>query len=103
MKKILSILLAALMLSMALTACGGEAETTPETEAAPVETEAETEAETEPETEKETKPPKPKMVEVFTPVYSDNFDDAAATKWKSNNQLQDFKVENGYLTATSTG
>jgi len=103
MKKILSILLAALMLSMSLTACGGEAETTPETEAAPVETEAETEAETEPETEKETKPPKPKMVEVFTPVYSDNFDDAAATKWKSNNQLQDFKVENGYLTATSTG
>ena len=91
------------MLSMALTACGGEAETTPETEAAPVETEAETEAETEPETEKETKPPKPKMVEVFTPVYSDNFDDAAATKWKSNNQLKDFKVENGYLTATSTG
>ena len=42
MKKILSILLAALMLSMSLTACGGEADTAPETEAAPVETVPET-------------------------------------------------------------
>jgi len=102
MKKILSILLAAVMLSASLTACGGSE---PETEAdtTPVETVPETEAETEPETEKETEPPKPKMVEVFTPVYQDNFDDSAATKWKSNNQLKDFKVENGYLTATSTG
>ena len=104
MKKILSILLAAMMLSVSLTACGsGEAETVAETDPVAVETEAETEAETEPETEKETEPPKPKMVEVFTPVYTDNFDDSAATKWKSNVQLSDFKVENGYLTATSTG
>ena len=101
MKKILALLLASMMLVM--TACGGEkaSETTAET--APVETEAETEAETEPETEKETQPPKPKMIEVFTPVYTETFDDAAATKWKSNAQLKDFKVENGYLTATSTG
>ncbi|MBQ8401898.1 MAG: hypothetical protein IJX14_08215 [Clostridia bacterium] len=100
MKKILSILLAAMMLSVSLTACGsGEAETVAETDPVAVETEAETE----PETEKETEPPKPKMVEVFTPVYTDNFDDSAATKWKSNVQLSDFKVENGYLTATSTG
>jgi len=103
MKKILGILLAALMLSMSLPACGREAETTPETEAAPVETEAETEAETEPETEKETEPPKPKMVEVFTPVYEATFDDAAAPGWKSGNQCADFKVENGMMSVTATG
>ena len=101
MKKILSLLLAGLLLTACLTACGGEeAETVPETVA---ETEAETETETETETEKETEPPKPKMVEVFTPIYTDNFDDAGTTKWKSNAQLADFAVADGYLTATSTG
>ena len=102
MKKLFSLLLAGLMLTVCLTACGGEeAETTAET--TPVETEAETETETETETEKETEPPQPKMVEVFTPIYTDNFDDAAASLWKSNAQLTDFAIADGYLTATSTG
>jgi len=101
MKKIMSLILAGILLTGVLTACGGEevAETPVETEA-----EAETETETETETEpKETEPPKPKMVEVFTPIYTENFDDASATKWKSNAQLTDFAVADGYLTATSTG
>ena len=102
MKKILSLLLAGILLTGCLTACGSEEAETVEDTAA-VETEAETEAETEPETEKETEPPKPKMVEVFTPIYTENFDDAAATKWKANAQLKDFAVADGYLTATSIG
>ena len=103
MKKLLGILLAAVVLSMSLTACGGEEvpETTADT--APVETEAETEAETEPETEKETEPPKPKMVEVFTPVYEATFDDAAAPGWKTGNQCADFTVADGLMSVTATG
>lgn len=104
MKKLLAILMAAVLLSMSLTACGGaETESAEDTAAAPVETEAETEAETEPETEKETEPPKPKMIEVFTPVYEATFDDASAPGWKSGNQCADFKVENGMLSVTATG
>ena len=100
MKKIMSLILAGILLTGALTACGAEEVETPAETEAVVETETETETETEP---KETEPPKPKMVEVFTPIYTDNFDDAAATKWKSNAQLADFAVADGYLTATSTG
>ena len=102
MKKILSLILAGILLAGCLTACGSEEAETVEDTAA-VETEVETEAETEPETEKETEPPKPKMVEVFTPIYTETFDDASATKWKANAQLKDFAVADGYLTATSIG
>ena len=106
MKKLLAILLTAVVLSMSMTACGGDAAESAEDTAAdtvPVETVEETEAETEPETEKETEPPKPKMVEVFTPVYEATFDDAANPGWKSGNQCADFAVADGMLSVTATG
>ncbi len=102
MKKILAALLAATMVAVSLTACGGEEvpETTADT--APVE---ETVPETETETETETEPPEtePPMVEVFTSVYADNFDDPDNSKWKSNNQMTGFEIKDGYITTTSTG
>ena len=101
MKKLFCILLAAMLLSMA--SCSKEVETEAPVDTDPVDTIAETEPETEPETEKETKKPRPKKVAVFTPVYTDNFDDPDNSKWKANNQLSDFKIADGYLTATSTG
>lgn len=100
MKKLFTILLAAMLLSM--TACGGTAEDTTVPDTEPIETEPEI-VETEKETVKETQKPKPKKIEVFTPVYTETFDDADSSKWKANNQLSDFKIADGYLTATSTG
>ncbi|MBR5871460.1 MAG: hypothetical protein IKZ09_10535 [Clostridia bacterium] len=107
MKKQLSLLLAALMLTGALASCGGDEATTADTDAVDAsapETEIalETEAAT---TEEVTTVPvetEPPMVEVFTPVYEENFDSADAN-WKQNAQLTGFKIENGYMSATSTG
>ena len=101
MKKILSLILAGILLTSVLTACGAEeAETTADTVA---ETEAETETETETETEKETEPPKPKMVEVFTPLFTANFDDTDTITWKAGNQCADFVIADGYLSYNTTG
>ena len=107
MKKQLSFLLAALMLTATLASCGGSddstaAETT--ADAAGTDTEAVVETEpvvTEPVTTEpvETEPP---MVEVFTPVYEENFDSAEAN-WRKNAELSDFKIEGGYMSALSTG
>lgn len=101
MKKLFCILLAAMLLSA--VSCSKEAETEAPVDTDPVETIEETEPETEPETEKETKKARPKKVAVYTPVYTDNFDDPDNSKWKANNQISDFKIADGYLTATSTG
>ncbi|MBR5869802.1 MAG: hypothetical protein IKZ09_02085 [Clostridia bacterium] len=106
MKKQLGFLMAALMLTAAITSCAGNEGTTVETAegtaaetAAVVETEAvTTEAiTTEPV---ETEPP---LVEVFTPVYEENFDDAKAANWKNNVQIKQFKIENGMIHGISTG
>ena len=102
MKKILSLLLAGILLAGCLTACGSEEVESAEDTAA-VETEAETEAETEPETEKETQPPKPKMVEVFTPLYTATFDGTDAPGWKAGNQCANFAIADGYLSYDTTG
>ncbi len=106
MKKIFALLLAGMMLTMSLTACGGE-ETVDTTTGAGGDTTAveETVEETETETETETEPPEtePPMVEVFTSVYMDNFDDAANSKWKANAQMTGFEIADGYINTTSTG
>lgn len=107
MMKQLSLLLAALLLTGALASCGGDEGTTTDTGAADASTpETEIAQETEPVTTEEvttvpveTEPP---MVEVFTPVYEENFDSSEAN-WKQNAQLTDFKIENGFMSANSTG
>ena len=107
MKKQLSFLLAALMLTATLASCGGDEGTTAETGA--VDTAASTTdvvVETEPVTTEEvttvpveTEPP---MVEVFTPVYEEFFD-GEASNWKNNAQIKAFKLENGCITGICTG
>ncbi len=107
MKKQISFLLAALLLTGALVSCGGDEGTTADTDAVGTSTpETEIAIETEPVTTEEvttvpveTEPP---MVEVFTPVYEETFDSADAN-WKKNAQLNDFKIEGGYMSAVSTG
>ncbi|MGM9624753.1 MAG: hypothetical protein ACI3XM_03495 [Eubacteriales bacterium] len=107
MKKF-SLILAAVVLSASFAACGGNddertandtlADTGADTSAA-----AETIAETTEEATTvyvETEPP---MVEVFTPIAVDNFDDPDNTSWRQNAQMKDFTVADGYMTATSTG
>ncbi len=105
MKKQLSLILAALLLTGALASCGGDEGTTTDTTGADT-TAAETSVETEPVTTEEvtTEPveTEPPMVEVFTPVYEENFDSAEAN-WKSNQQLKEFKIEGGFMSAVSTG
>lgn len=105
MKKQLSLILAALLLTGALASCGGDEGTTTDTTGADT-TAAETPVETEPVTTEEvtTEPveTEPPMVEVFTPVYEENFDSAEAN-WKSNAQLKEFKIEGGFMSAVSTG
>ena len=109
MKKI-SLILAAVVLSMSFAACGGNdngnaAESSDnagagaDTSSAVSETIAET---TEEATTVyvETEPP---MVEVFTSIAVDNFDDPDNTSWRQNAQMKDFTVADGYMTATSTG
>ncbi len=105
MKKQLSFLLAALMLTATLASCGGDEGTTADTGA--VDTAA-TDAvvETEPVTTEEvttvpveTEPP---MVEVFTPVYEEFFD-GEESNWKNNAQIKQFKLENGFITGICTG
>ena len=105
MKKQLSFLLAALMLTATLASCGGDEGTTAETGAVDTAT-TDAVVETEPVTTEEvttvpveTEPP---MVEVFTPVYEENFDSEDAN-WKMNAQLKDFKIEGGFMSAVSTG
>ena len=106
MKKQLSFLLAALMLTATLASCGGDEGTTTDTNAdttaAGTETAAETEAVTTEEVTTEPVETESPMVEVFTPVYEENFDSADAN-WKSNQQLKDFKIEGGFMSAVSTG
>ncbi|MBE6659098.1 MAG: hypothetical protein E7604_11750 [Ruminococcaceae bacterium] len=106
MKKQLSLLLAALMLTATLASCGGDEGTTTDTNAdttaAGTETAAETEAVTTEEVTTEPVETEPPMVEVFTPVYEENFDSADAN-WKQNAQLKDFKIEGGFMSAVSTG
>ena len=105
MKKQLSLILAALLLTGTLASCGGDEGTTTDTTGADT-TAAETPVETEPVTTEEvtTEPveTEPPMVEVFTPVYEENFDSAEAN-WKSNAQLKEFKIEGGFMSAVSTG
>ena len=43
----------------------------------------------------------PKLVEVFTPVYTENFD--GETKWVKGGHMDAIAVADGVLTATSTG
>ena len=105
MKKQLSFLLAALMLTTALASCGGDDAATADTNAdtaSATETITETEpVVTEPVTTEpvETEPP---MVEVFTPVYEEFFE-GDASNWKNNVQIKQFKMENGFLTGICTG
>ncbi len=101
MKKLLALLLAGMTL-VALTACGGDVVET-DVESAAGATVVETEAETETETETEPPETEPPMVEVFTSVYVDNFDDAGSSKWKSNVQMTGFEIKDGYIITTSTG
>jgi len=106
MKKQLSFLLAALMLTGALASCGGDEGTTTNDTSAAVDATTDAVVETEPVTTEEvtTEPveTEPPMVEVFTPVYEETFDSAEAN-WKSNQQLKDFKIEGGFMSAVSTG
>lgn len=106
MKKF-SLFLAAVLLASSMVSCGGDEGTTTDTSAATgSESVADTSAAvTEPATTEEvtTAAPEPEMVEVFTSVSVDNFDDAEATKWKKNAQISDFAVADGYLACTSTG
>lgn len=106
MKKQLSFLLAALMLTATLASCGGDAGTTETNAVSDTEPTTTAAVETEPETTEEvtTEPveTEPPMVEVFTPVYEETFDSTDAN-WKQNAQLTDFKIEGGYMSATSTG
>ena len=106
MKKQLSFLLAALMLTATLASCGGDEGTTTDTNAdttaAGTETAAETEAVTTEEVTTEPVETEPPMVEVFTPVYEENFDSEDAN-WKQNAQLKEFKIEGGFMSAVSTG
>ena len=106
MKKQLSFLLAALMLTATLASCGGDEGTTTADTTATVDTAADTVAATEPVTTEEvtTEPveTEPPMVEVFTPVYEENFDSEDAN-WKMNAQLKEFKIEGGFMSAVSTG
>jgi len=107
MKKQLSFLLAALLLTGALASCGGDegtttGDTTAAVDAATTEAVVETEpVVTEPVTTVpvETEPP---MVEVFTPVYEENFD-GESCNWRNNVQMKQFKMENGCITAICTG
>jgi len=102
MKKILSLILAGILLTGVLASCGVEEVESAEDTAAVVETEPETETETETEP-KETEPPKPKMVEVFTPLYTATFDGNDSPSFKSGNQCADFVIADGYLSYTATG
>ena len=109
MTKKMSFLAAALLLSLTLASCGGgetaqdtaatggAEESTPATETA-----AQTEAQTTEEITTEPVETEPPMVEVFTPVYEENFDSEEAN-WRKNNQLNDFVIADGYLSAVSTG
>lgn len=109
MKRNLSMILAALMLSASLASCGGEApapvSTTPVDADTVAATEAATQApvETEPvvTTEAVTEPP---VVIVYTPVVIDNFDGTKEDcTWKTNAQTKELTVENGVMSVTSTG
>ncbi len=110
MKRNLALILAAMMLSASMVSCGDDAktpsETTPETTAPVTQQQTETEpvsqpaVETEPITEAVTEPP---VVTVYTPVVRDDFDNADETLWKTNAQMIDFVVADGFLTCTSTG
>ena len=106
MKKQLSFLLAALMLTATLASCGGDegtaAETNADTTAAGTEAVTETEAVTTEEVTTEPVETEPPMVEVFTPVYEENFDSEDAN-WRQNAQLKEFKIEGGFMSAISTG
>lgn len=106
MKKQLSFLLAALMLTGALASCGGDEGTTTADTTAAVDAATDAVVETEPVTTEEvtTEPveTEPPMVEVFTPIYEETFDSAEAN-WKSNQQLKEFKIEGGFMSAVSTG
>ena len=106
MKKQLSFLLAALMLTATLASCGGDEGTTADTTAAVDAATTDAVVETEPVTTEEvttvpveTEPP---MVEVFTPVYEEFFD-GEASNWKNNAQIKAFKLENGCITGICTG
>ncbi len=106
MKKQISFLLAALMLTATLASCGGDEGTSTATEGVTDAATTEIAVETEPVTTEEvtTEPveTEPPMVEVFTPVYEENFDSEDAN-WKKNAQLSDFVIEGGFMSAVSTG